>query len=104
MEPVTHALTSIALGRAGLNKITRPATPMLLVSGMIADVDWATRLSGAEAFLRGHRSATHSLLGTVLIAVGVASAFWLLGRKHSKFAVDILPAVAICGIGAGVHL
>jgi len=39
MEPVTHALTSIALGRAGLNKITRAATPMLLFSGLIADVD-----------------------------------------------------------------
>ena len=48
MEPVTHALTSIALGRAGLNKITRAATPMLLVSGLIADVDWVTRLGGAD--------------------------------------------------------
>jgi inner membrane protein len=104
MEPVTHALASIALGRAGLNKIARPATPMLLVSGMIADVDWATRLGGAAAFLRGHRTATHSLAGTVVIAAVVASAFWLLGRKHSKFAVDILPAVGICATGAGVHL
>ena len=33
MEPVTHALTSIALGRAGLNKITRAATPILLIEG-----------------------------------------------------------------------
>ena len=65
MEPVTHALTSIALGRAGLNKITRAATPMLLVSGLIADVDWVTRLGGAShvlarpshghAFARWHR-------------------------------------------------
>ena len=69
MEPVTHALTSIALGRAGLNKVTRMATPMLLVSGLIADVDWVTRLGGASAFLHGHRTATHSLLGTAVIIV-----------------------------------
>ena len=60
MEPVTHALASIALGRAGLNKISRAVTPMLLVSGMVADLDWVTWLGGADAFLRGHRTATHS--------------------------------------------
>jgi inner membrane protein len=104
MEPVTHALTSIALGRAGLNKLTRAATPMLLVSGMIADVDWVTRLDGADLFLRGHRTATHSLVGTAAIIAIVAAAFWFAGRKYPKFAVGILPALAICAVGAGVHL
>src|SRR6202521_789430 len=104
MEPVTHALTSIALGRAGLNKITRAATPMLLVSGMIADVDWVTRLGGAATFLRGHRTSTHSLVGTVAIIVAVAAASWFTGRKYPKFAVGIFPALIICATGAGAHL
>ena len=104
MEPVTHALTSIALGRAGLNKITRAATPMLLVSGLLADVDWVTRLGGAATFLRGHRTITHSLIGTVAIVAAVAAASWLTGRKYPKFAVGIFPALAICAIGAGTHL
>ena len=104
MEPVTHALTSIALGRAGLNKITRAATPMLLVSGLIADVDWVTRLGGAAAFLRGHRTVTHSLVGTAAIVAAVAAASWLSGRKYPKFAVGIFPAIVICAIGAGAHL
>ena len=78
MEPVTHALTSIALGRAGLNRITRAATPMLLVSGLIADVDWVTRLGGAATFLRGHRTVTHSFFGTVAIIAAVAAASWLI--------------------------
>jgi inner membrane protein len=104
MEPVTHALTSIALGRAGLNKITRAATPMLLVSGLIADVDWATRLAGAATFLRGHRTLTHSLAGTAAIITAVAAASWLAGGKYPKFVVGIFPALAICTIGAGAHL
>jgi inner membrane protein len=104
MEPVTHALTSIALGRAGLNKITRAATPMLLVSGMIADVDWVTRLGGADVFLRGHRTVTHSLAGTVAIIAAIAAASWFTGRKYSKFAVGIFPALVICAVGAGAHL
>jgi inner membrane protein len=104
MEPVTHALTSIAIGRAGLNKFTRAATPMLLVSGLIADVDWITRLGSADVFLRGHRTATHSLVGALAIIAIVATASWLTGRKYPKFAVGIFPALAICAIGAGVHL
>jgi inner membrane protein len=104
MEPVTHALASIALGRAGLNKITRAATPMLLVSGMIADVDWVTRLGGAATFLRGHRTATHSLVGTAAIIAAVAAASWLAGRKYPKFAVGIFSALVICAVGAGAHL
>ena len=104
MEPVTNALTAIALGRAGLNKVTPRATPMLLVSGLIADVDWVTRLGGASAFLRGHRTATHSLLGTVVLIAAVTAAFWLAGRKYPKLAVELVPAVLICTVGAGMHL
>jgi inner membrane protein len=104
MEPVTHALTSLALGRAGLNKTTRAATPMLLVSGLIADVDWVTRLGGADAFLRGHRTITHSLAGTAVIIAALAGASCYTGRKYPKFAVGIFPALVICAIGAGAHL
>ncbi len=104
MEPVTHALTSIALGRVGLNRLTRTATPMLLASGLVADVDWATRFWGARAFLHGYRTATHSLVGTAAIVAVVASIFFIAGRKYPRFAVGILPAALICAVGAGVHL
>ena len=104
MEPVTHALTSIALGRAGLNKVTRMASPILLVSGLAADADWITRFGGARAWLHGHRTATHSLLGTAVLVAAVASGFWLAGKKYPKFAVGIIPALLISAIGAGVHL
>jgi inner membrane protein len=104
MEPVTHALISISLGRAGLNKIARAATPMLLVSGLVADVDWVTRLAGADTFLRGHRTVTHSLVGTAAIVAAVATISWITGRKYPKFAVGIIPALAICAIGSGAHL
>jgi inner membrane protein len=104
MEPVTHALTSFALGRAGLDKITRAATPILLVSGLIADVDWVTRLAGADVFLRGHRTVTHSLVGSVAIIAVVAATSWFAGRKYPKFAVGIFPAFAICTIGVAAHL
>ena len=77
---------------------------MLLVSGMIADVDWVTRLGGASAFLYGRRTATHSLLGTVVLIAAVTAAFWLVGRKYPKLSVAFVPAALICTAGAGMHL
>ena len=104
MDPVTHALTCVVLGRAGLNRTTRAATPMLLVSGVMGDLDWMTRFGGAAAFLRGHRTATDSVPGAVVVAVAVAAAFWVAGRKFSRFNVGMYPAFAICATGSGVHL
>jgi inner membrane protein len=104
MDPVTHALASVALSRAGLNKISRAATPILIVSGLIADIDWLARLGSAEVFLRGHRTATHSLVGTAAIVACVAAISFLLGRKFPRFSVGIVPALLISAIGAGGHL
>jgi inner membrane protein len=80
------------------------ATPILLVSGLAADVDWVTRFGGASAFLHGHRTATHSLLGTAVLIAAVTAGFWLAGRKYPKLAVGLFPALFICIVGAGVHL
>jgi len=104
MEPLTHVLTSLALGRAGLNKATRLATPMLLLSGLAADLDWLSLAGGARAFLHGHRTATHSLTGTAAIALATAAAFWWPGRKHPAAPIRFLPALAVASAGASGHL
>ena len=106
MEPVTHAVASLALGRAGLGRVTRLAAPMLLVSGLAADLDWISHSVGAPAFLRWHRTATHSLLGTAAISATVAAGFWLWGRRDAEASrrVAYPRALAVCACGAGLHL
>ena len=78
--------------------------PMLLVSGLIADVDWTMRLVGASAFLHGHRTATHSLVGTLFLVLTVTGVSWIAGRTYPKFQVGFLSALIICTLGAGTHL
>ena len=105
MEPVTHALASLALGRAGLGRVTRRAVPMLLISGLAADLDWASYAWGAPEVLAWHRTASHSLLGAALIAGAVAAGFSLLGRRRKASPpVRFLPALAVCAAGAVLHL
>jgi inner membrane protein len=103
MDPVTHSLASLALARAGLSKATRLATPMLLVAGLAADLDWLTLAGGARAFLNGHRTATHSLAGTAAIALLTAAGFWWWRRRHPA-PIRFLPALLVSGAGAGTHL
>ncbi|MBI1738915.1 MAG: metal-dependent hydrolase [Acidobacteria bacterium] len=104
MEPVTHGLTSLALGRGGLNKVTRMATPMLLVAGYAPDVDWLTYFMGAPLMFHYRRAITHSLAGAAALAVLVAAVFWWFGRKHPTAPLRFWRALAVCGIGAGSHL
>jgi inner membrane protein len=126
MEPVTHALASLALRRAGIGRVTRWATPMLLVSGLAADLDWLSYFGGPRAFLSAHRTASHSLVGTTAIAAATAAFFcWLVPRwLVPRFApvttsgsssasslsaaraarLGFWPALGICGAGASVHL
>jgi inner membrane protein len=104
MDPLTHIVVSIAAGRAGLNKVSRLATPMLIVSGVAADLDWLTAFAGPRAFLLGHRTATHSLLGTAVIAIISALCFALIARKHPSSPVQLSRALFICGIGASLHV
>lgn len=104
MEPITHALTSVALARAGLNKTTRLATTMLIVAGLASDVDALSLAGGAPAYLAYNRTVTHSLAGSAVLAALVAIGFWLAGRKHPTAPMRLKQALVVCGIGAAVHL
>ncbi len=97
-------LVSLALGRAGLNKVTRMATPMVLSAGLAADLDWLSLAGGTRAFLHGHRTASHSLLGAAAIALIAACIFWLPGRSHSAAPVQFGRALIVCATAAVAHL
>jgi inner membrane protein len=86
MEPVTHALASLALARAGQKQLPRFGTAMMLVAGVAPDLDYATYFAGPESFLRFHRAGLHSLPGIVLIAGITAVAFCVIDRKRKPAA------------------
>ena len=104
MDPLTHIVVNIASGRAGLNKITRLATPMLIVSGIVADLDWLSALAGPRAFLQGHRTITDSICGAAAVAILTAVCFTIATRKHVSSPIHFSRAVIVCSIGAALHI
>lgn len=81
MDPLTHTLTGLAMSRAGFKRWCPQATWILLLAANAPDVDAATALGGAAAYLRYHRHLTHAfLLAPALAALPVL----LLRLKYGR--------------------
>jgi inner membrane protein len=104
VEPLTHALASLTLSRAAFNRKTKLAPAIFLVAGTAADIDWVTYLFGPSAFVAGHRTVTHSLLGTIAVALAVSAAFMYATRKHESLRVPFRQAFLMSAAGAALHL
>ena len=104
METVTHLLISLALYRAGLKRLTRWALPILLVSGVVASVDTVSTWGSVETYLNWHYTATHSLLGSTVLAVAVAVVFWLVGRSRQGEPVRLGGALVASLAGTAAHV
>ena len=72
MDNLTHSLTGLALGRAGLSRQTRGAGLALVLASNLPDIDVMLSLQGSTAYLEHHRGLTHSVLGAPLLAVALA--------------------------------
>jgi len=111
VEILTHALIALILARAGQKLLPRYGAALLVVSGVAADLDFLSYFGGPSAFLRFHRGALHSVLGSVVLVCALALVFWVLARRAgAKNPSLILPgvgffaAIAICGAGVVVHV
>ena len=108
MEPITHGLVSLAVARVAQRRLPRYGTSMLIVSGVAADLDYASYLAGPSAFLKLHRALFHSAIGSVALIGAIATAFCFLDRKRpAKNPVARLTfaaAAAVCAMGVVVHL
>jgi membrane-bound metal-dependent hydrolase YbcI (DUF457 family) len=108
VEPVTHALASLALAQAAQKQLPRYGKSMVVASGVAADLDFASYLAGPHAFLKYHRTALHSLAGSALLCGAIAAVFWWIDRRRGASAdrvpLRFLPALAACALGAAGHL
>lgn len=114
MEPVTHALTSLALARVGQRRLPRFGMAMLVVAGVAPDLDYASYLGGAGSFLRYDRTLLHSLLSSFVLAIALTAVFYFVAlhrdEKTSELEDSRFPkltfgaAFLVCSIGIAAHL
>jgi membrane-bound metal-dependent hydrolase YbcI (DUF457 family) len=108
VEPVTHALTSLALARAMQKRLPRFSTAILIVSGVASDLDYLSYFAGPGAFLRFHRAVLHSLVGSAFLVFTIAAVFCRMNRgftaKSNLPRLSFLAAITLASLGAVGHL
>lgn len=80
MDPVTHIAAGALIGQAARDRFPagRALVPLAAFAAWLPDIDNVVGLFGPEAYMRYHRSYTHSLLGGALLA-------WLLALVVHHF-------------------
>jgi inner membrane protein len=94
MDPVTHALTGVAIKQLGFKR--KAALGVLLISSLAPDLDYVTRFWGMDVFLRYHRGITHGILALLVVPLIIAL---IVGYKKGFFYYLFLSL-----LGYGVHL
>jgi inner membrane protein len=97
MDPLTHTATGLFLSRAGLNRWSPRALPILLVAANIPDIDIVTLPAGSLSYLHWHRNLTHSLIAIPAMALLAVALVRFAGRKtvhwRGAFAAALLAVV-----------
>ena len=97
MDNLTHSLVGFAAAKAGLERLSPAATSLCVVAANAPDADILSTLSGRWAYLQYHRGITHSIIGTLALAVVIPVLFWL-GDRVIALIVGRQPRVKFRGL------
>jgi membrane-bound metal-dependent hydrolase YbcI (DUF457 family) len=104
MNILTHGLASLALARAAWPRAPRQLWIVAAAAGVIADIDSASAWWGASAWLRWHRTYTHSLLASLVIAMTFAAGYRFVASDSLRARFSEKKAFAMALTAAWLHL
>jgi inner membrane protein len=102
MDPVTHLLTGMCIGRAGLNRKTAYATLAAVLAAGAADLDVLWSLAGPVQELKHHRGITHTFIAVPVLAGVVVGTVWVLHRWREGRRKQKPAAASLADAGAPV--
>jgi inner membrane protein len=85
MDPLTHSVTGLLLGRAGLNRFSDQAMSILLLAANAPDIDIVALCGGSLDYLKYHRHLTHSLIALPVLALLPVLLVRLLTRRPFRW-------------------
>lgn len=100
MDNPTHLLAGYFMSRAGLNRLTPNATAILLLAANIPDIDILALAGGGINYLHWHRSWTHTVLLSPVMAWASVAMVRLVARKPLPW----IAATLVAWLGVLSHL
>jgi membrane-bound metal-dependent hydrolase YbcI (DUF457 family) len=107
MDALTHGLASYSVTRAAFPRASRVTMLAAIVAGSAANLDQLSAAVSASAFLTWYRTATHSIVGTIGIAIIFSAAAWLASRQKSNadsVRTIFLAVLAACALHVAMDL
>jgi inner membrane protein len=102
MDNLTHSLVGLAAAKAGLEKLSPGATVLCVLAANSPDADIVTLVGGRWTYLQNHRGITHSIVGTIALALALPLVFhgcaWLIARLRKRKPVTRLRGLMIASI------
>jgi inner membrane protein len=78
MDNLTHSLIGLTASKAGLEKLSPGTTVLCVLAANAPDADILTGILGDRwIYLHHHRGITHSIVGTITLAVALPLVFYL---------------------------
>src|SRR6266481_4772297 len=103
MDAFTQGLASYSITRAVFPRASRTTMMAAILAGSAADLDQLSEYASPSAFLDWHRTATHSVPGTVLIVAAFVIAASIIGKRKPN--VDPMRTVLLALLAAcSLHL
>jgi inner membrane protein len=103
MDNLTHSLVGLAAAKAGLDKLSPGATTLCVLAANAPDADVAVLIfQGRWAFLQHHRGITHSIVGSIVLALALPLIFhasaWLIARARQRESQTKLKGLLIASL------
>lgn len=76
MDNLTHSLVGLAAAKAGLERLSPMATTVCVLAANAPDLDILATLGGKWFYLHNHRGITHSIVGTLALALLIPTLFY----------------------------
>lgn len=88
MENLTHSLMGLVAAKAGLERLSPGTTALCILAANAPDADIVAVTGGRWSYLHHHRGITHSIVGTLALAILLPAFFylggWLIARLRHR--------------------
>ena len=97
MDNLTHTLVGLAAAKAGLERLSPGATAVCMIAANAPDADIIATFGGSWFYLKHHRGITHSIIGTLAIALLIPLMFYAGDRIIARLR-ERAPRVRLRGL------
>ena len=107
MDAFTHGLASYSVTRAVFPRASRVTLLAAILAGSTANLDQLSAYAGPSAFFDWYRTATHSVLGTLVMVAVFAVAVLLVSRQKpnaDSLRTVVLALVSVCFLHVAMDL